>query len=130
MGGDPPVLRLDLEPTSEAPSLARAAITGFCENLECARPILSTLVLLVSEVVTNAVLHPNLSEPAGILFWARIAEHEIRVEVTDHGNGFTPQPRDPNRADGGYGLYLVSKVASRWGVDRGNGTTVWFEVAT
>jgi anti-sigma regulatory factor (Ser/Thr protein kinase) len=129
-GGNPAVLRLDLEPTPEAPSVARAAITGFCEHLESARPVLSTLVLLVSEVVTNAVVHPHLNGPAEIRFCARVANHGIRVEVTDRGNGFTPRPRDPSQDGGGYGLYLLSKVASRWGVDRGNGTTVWFEVAT
>jgi anti-sigma regulatory factor (Ser/Thr protein kinase) len=129
-GGNPAVLRLDLEPTPEAPSVARAAITGFCEHLESARPVLSTLVLLVSEVVTNAVVHPHLNGPAEIRFCARVANHGIRVEVTDRGNGFTPRPRDPSQDGGGYGLYLLSKVASRWGVDRGNETTVWFEVAT
>jgi anti-sigma regulatory factor (Ser/Thr protein kinase) len=128
--GDPSVLLLDLERTTEAPSLARAAITGFCENLESARPVLSTLVLLVSEVVTNAVVHPNLNESAEIRFCARVADHGIRVEVTDRGKGFRPRPRDPSRVRGGYGLYLLSEVASRWGVDRRSGTTVWFEVAT
>jgi anti-sigma regulatory factor (Ser/Thr protein kinase) len=129
-GGDPPVLRLDLEPNPEAPSLARAAITGFCENLTSAQPVLSTLVLLVSEVVTNAVIHPNLKEPAEIRFCARVADHGIRIEVTDRGSGFTPRARDPTQVGGGYGLYLLSKVASRWGVERRNGTMVWFEVAT
>ncbi len=129
-GGNLPVLRLDLEPTPEAPSLARAAITKFCENLESARPVLSTLVLLVSEVVTNAVIHPHLDEPAAIRICARVAGPGIRVEVADSGDGFTPRPRDPSQVGGGYGLYLVSKIASRWGVERRNGTTVWFEVAT
>lgn len=129
-GGNPSVLSLDLEPNPEAPFVARAAITGFCEHLESARPVLSTLVLLVSEVVTNAVVHPDLIEPAEIRFCARVANHRIRVEVTDCGSGFTPRPRDPGQAGGGYGLYLVSEAASSWGVDRENGTTVWFEMAT
>ncbi|MGH2867802.1 MAG: ATP-binding protein [Solirubrobacteraceae bacterium] len=128
--GDPRALSIDLEPTPEAPSLARAAITGFCENLELAEPILATLVLLVSEVVTNAVVHPDRDEAAEIRFRARVADRGIRVEVTDGGGGFTPRARDPAQVGGGYGLYLLSKVASRWGVERRNGTTVWFEVAT
>ena len=36
--------------------------------------------------------------------------------------------RDPMRTDGGYGLYLVEKVASRWGVDSTSPTKVWFEL--
>jgi hypothetical protein len=51
------------------------------------------------------------------------------VSVTDAGEGFVPSRRDPARVEGGYGLYLLEKAASRWGVDAGSPTTVWFELA-
>jgi anti-sigma regulatory factor (Ser/Thr protein kinase) len=122
-------LELELEQNREAPSLARAAIAGFSENRDIDAATLATLTLLVSEVVTNAVIHPDLEVPGAIRLSARIARGTIRVEVTDDGSGFTPQPRDPERTERGYGLYLLEKQASAWGVDRRSGHTVWFELA-
>jgi hypothetical protein len=52
----------------------------------------------------------------------------VRVEVIDSGSGFAPEPRDPARATGGFGLFLVDTQAARWGVDREGGTRVWFEL--
>jgi anti-sigma regulatory factor (Ser/Thr protein kinase) len=122
------VLNLDLEPNREAPSLARAAIAGFSEDREMGERTLATLTLLVSEVVTNAVIHPDVEPPADIQLRARIADGVIRVEVTDEGSGFEPTPRDPTRPDRGYGLYLLEQQAMRWGVEQRAGTTVWFEL--
>ena len=90
---------------------------------------LATLTLLVSEVVTNAVTHPDVEPPASIRLAARIASGRIRVEVTDEGSGCTPEPRDPSQPDRGYGLYLLEQQASAWGVERQSGNTVWFELS-
>jgi len=128
---DAQVLRISLERSPHAPALARAAITGFSDGRKIAPSRLATLTLLVSEVVTNAVIHSAAPPRSEILLCARLLEREaVRVEVTDHGEGFTPIPRDSSRPDGGYGLYLVEKEALRWGVDRQGGTRVWFELAT
>jgi anti-sigma regulatory factor (Ser/Thr protein kinase) len=122
------VLELDLEHSREAPSMARAAISAFSENRDLDAATLATLTLLVSEVVTNAVIHPDVEPPCGIRLAARITEGRIRVEVSDEGSGFTPQPRDPERSDRGYGLYLLEQQARAWGVELGSGNTVWFEL--
>jgi anti-sigma regulatory factor (Ser/Thr protein kinase) len=127
---DCPVLRLQFEGNDEAPSLARAAMLGFCEDRELSPSTIATLTLLISEIVTNAVIHPDVEPPGLIGLCIRINRERIRIEVSDEGTGFTPQPRDPDRLDGGYGLYLVDKAASRWGVERTPSTTVWFELAT
>jgi len=128
---DAPILRISLERSPHAPSLARAAITGFSEGRRIAPSRLATLALLVSEVVTNAVIHSGAPPRSEILLCARLLDKgAVRVEVTDHGAGFTPVPRDLTRPDGGYGLYLVDKEALRWGVDELGGTRVWFELAT
>ena len=122
------VLELELEHSREAPSMARAAISGFSENRDLDAATLATLTLLVSEVVTNAVIHPDVEPPCGIRLSARIADNRIRVEVTDEGAGFEPRPRDPARSDRGYGLYLLEQQATAWGVEQGSGNTVWFEL--
>ncbi len=83
-----------------------------------------TLRLLVSEVVTNAVRHGGSSRPVELhASW----NSEVRVEVCDHGEGFTPAPRRGALDEpGGFGLFLVGRLADRWGVETDDGTTVWF----
>lgn len=124
-------LRISLQQTPYAPALARAAITGFSDGSDMEPAGLATLLLLVSEVVTNAVVHSQAPSPNEIQLFARVTESgAMRVEVTDRGQGFVPAPRDPGQPGGGYGLYLVDREARSWGVDRQGGTRVWFEVAT
>jgi anti-sigma regulatory factor (Ser/Thr protein kinase) len=123
-------MRISLERDPQAPSLARAAVAGFTEEREIASTELATLTLLVSELVSNAVLHSDAPPTSAIVLCARLLdEGAIRVEVTDRGSGFIAIPRDPAQPKGGYGLQLVDKQATRWGVDREGGTRVWFEIA-
>jgi anti-sigma regulatory factor (Ser/Thr protein kinase) len=127
---DARALRISLEHTPNAPSLARAAIAGFSEGTDIAPTRRATLLLLVSEVVTNAVIHSGAPAHAEITLSARVTDSgAMRVEVIDAGDGFTPMARDPSRPGGGYGLYLVEREARTWGVDREGGTRVWFELA-
>jgi anti-anti-sigma factor len=93
---------------------------------------ISVAILLISELVTNAVIHPV---QAALSIGLRIiaAEDRLRAEVIDGGQGFDPahpEPRTPNR--GGRGLLLVDRLASRWGAgpytDDPEGFRVWFEL--
>ena len=122
-------LELDLERTAQAPALARAAINGFCEHRDVSANAVATLTLLVSEVVTNAVVHPHVEDSTKITVHARLERDSVHIEVRDAGARFTPRPRDPTRVEGGYGLYLVEKEATDWGLRSGPTTTVWFRVA-
>jgi anti-sigma regulatory factor (Ser/Thr protein kinase) len=83
--------------------------------------------LLTSEVVGNAVRHAGpLSPTSKIVFHARMSDDHVRVEVADHGPGFDPEIRHDTS---GFGLRLIDKLASRWGVERtARGCRVWFEV--
>jgi anti-sigma regulatory factor (Ser/Thr protein kinase) len=130
-GRSPRTLRveLELERNVQAPALARAEIADRCRELQLDGSLCQSLILLVSEVVSNAVRHSEAdpSEPIGMR--ATFGERTIRVTVVDAGRGFTPRPRDPERTSGGYGLYLLEKVSERWGVESRGGTTVWFELA-
>src|SRR3954447_26624264 len=86
-----------------------------------------TVSLLTSEIVGNAVRHAGPLNPSErIIFHARLSEELVRVEVADHGIGFDPEVRHDAP---GFGLRLVDKLASRWGVERtARGCRVWFEV--
>jgi anti-sigma regulatory factor (Ser/Thr protein kinase) len=120
-------LELELPRDVQAPAVARAAVSGLCHDPDFSPVQYDTLILLVSEVITNAVLHSQGPADAPILLTATVGENAARVAVTDAGHGFTPTPR-ATRAGTGYGLYLVDKAASRWGVDEVGGTSVWFEL--
>ncbi|RMI29559.1 ATP-binding protein [Streptomyces triticirhizae] len=96
-----------------------------------------TLVLLVSELVTNAVVHTG--RPAVLRLAVRRPEASraergcagvpVRLEVVD-GSGVAPMPRQATRCDtGGRGLELVEVLAARWGWQReGEGKRVWCEL--
>jgi anti-sigma regulatory factor (Ser/Thr protein kinase) len=129
--GDEPALKVVLEQNPQAPARARAAVEAFCEQHEMADAVLATVRLLVSEVVTNAVVHPAVDAAATVELFVRLEPSLIRVEVVDEGDGFVPAiaPRTSPPADSGYGLFLVEREAARWGVDRTTGNRVWFEVA-
>jgi anti-sigma regulatory factor (Ser/Thr protein kinase) len=125
-------LRIELHRDPQAPAAARAAVRTWCPALAGGPPRRETLLLLVSELVTNAVRHSRGPAEAPIRLTAGIAGEAVRVAVTDAGEGFTARARpqrDPDRMTvGGHGLYVVDQAASRWGVDRVGGTRVWFEV--
>ena len=116
---------LDLTLPGDARSVAEAR-TKVCDALgpELADGAVHTLRLLVSEVVTNAVRHGGNGQPVELhARW----NSEVRIEVCDRGEGFTPTPRAGALDEpGGFGLFLVGRLADRWGVETNDGTTVWF----
>ena len=87
------------------------------------------LRLLVSELVTNAVRHVPGELADTIHLEIERSDEHVRVEVVDRGEGFVPHPRaeDEDRASG-WGLNILAKVASRWGVENDGGARVWFEI--
>ena len=127
--GSPGSLSLELERNVGAPGVARVAVSEQLEAAGIDGDFKETVVLLVSEVVSNAVRHSEGPADATIALRATITAGGVRVAVTDPGAGFTPRPRDPHQPGAGYGLYLVERSASSWGVESDGGTTVWFELA-
>jgi anti-sigma regulatory factor (Ser/Thr protein kinase) len=88
--------------------------------------VLDTVELLVTEVVTNAVMHAR-SEARVVI---RLLDDAVRVEVTDTDDSFPARrvPRDDQ--PGGRGLDLVEKMSRSWGIDMLTvGKRTWFEVA-
>jgi anti-sigma regulatory factor (Ser/Thr protein kinase) len=93
-----------------------------------------TLLLLVSELVSNSVRHAGMAEAEEIHLRARAQTDRAYVEVCDAGHaGRTPTVREPELdalQPGGLGLQLVDAMADRWGVVRSERETcVWFELA-
>ena len=82
--------------------------------------------LLVSELVTNAVLHAR-TEFTLVL---RLIRGGVRVEVHDGSQAVPVVRHYEDEAMTGRGLALVDQLAARWGVEEsGAGKVVWFELA-
>ncbi|NJP49987.1 ATP-binding protein [Streptomyces sp. SBST2-5] len=86
------------------------------------------VLLVVSELVTNACLHAEGPDRLTLTCDNKV----IRLEVTDRGTG-QPAPRTPHRAGrpGGHGMFIVQRLCLDWGVVRTPGVagkTVWAEL--
>ena len=106
---------------------ARSRLAG--AGIGAGDPLAETLVLLVSELVTNAVVHTGRPAVLRLLLPARHAAAPLRIEVVD-ASGRPPRQRQADADDAhGRGLELVAGLASRWGWRRlGPGKSLWCEL--
>lgn len=87
--------------------------------------------LIVSELVTNSVIHAGVDSLAVLVLELTTLDDRLRIAVIDHGSHLKPRIR---RADagspGGFGLRLVDEMSSAWGVvhDTGGTTRVWCDL--
>jgi anti-sigma regulatory factor (Ser/Thr protein kinase) len=83
--------------------------------------------LLVTELIANSVKHAS-ADAVGLK--VVVAQAAVLVEVRDEGPGFEPADRteEQDKASG-WGLFLVDRLADRWGVaQEEEATRVWFEL--
>jgi anti-sigma regulatory factor (Ser/Thr protein kinase) len=102
----------------EAPSAVRDALRERGAHLP--KAVRDDLLLLLTEVVTNAVRHSGATPGDPIAIEMTEQPDGVRVEVTDPGNGFKRPDRlvpDLTRT-GGLGLVLVDRMSSAWGLLR------------
>ncbi|CAM5596381.1 ATP-binding protein [Streptomyces spiroverticillatus] len=134
---------------------ARSRLVG-C-GIEADEPVAETLVLLISELVTNAVVHTgcpavlrmllpgipgegaageagangngNGASDSGSVSGSAVSGGTVRVEVADV-SACPPKPRHAEGDDtNGRGLELVDGLADRWGWQaEGAGKRIWCEV--
>lgn len=114
----------------DAAAEARRAIANLRADLD--PPLMETLRLLVTELVTNSVRHTDCDS---LTLRVAIGKAAVLTEVVDQGPRFDAQAaleaeqvddRDPNT---GWGLFLVQRLARDWGVkDDGGSKRVWFEL--
>jgi hypothetical protein len=117
---------LELAADSDAPASSRAFVAALGPiGLD---GVTDTVVLLVSELVTNVVRHTPCDSLALLVL---VADDLVRVEVSDGDGTRFPhiaplRPTEP----GGLGLRLVDTLSSRWGVTATErGKCVWFDIA-
>ncbi|MEU0586153.1 ATP-binding protein [Streptomyces sp. NPDC006132] len=124
---------LELPPHRASVRAARDATRARLAAWQVPEDVCANAVLLVSELVTNAVLH-TLSER--ILCGVRLLPEEcFRLEVHDGdltGRGIPERCPGPDD-EGGRGLLLVREIADSWGITRSpltGGNAVWASLAT
>ena len=130
-------IRPDPTEVGRARRWARSRLAG--SGIGADEPLAETLILLVSELVTNAVVHtgcpavlrlslPDAADSADAADSDDSAA-TVRLEVADA----SARPPKPRHADGGEtngrGLALVDGLADRWGWNpEGAGKRIWCEV--
>ena len=110
----------DVRSAQAARSFVRNQIAG------CSESTVEAVVLVVSELVTNAVLHAR--SPVSVEV-RRCSRGGVHVEVSDSSSATPVRTPPSDTALSGRGVALVEAVSTRWGVrSRTSGKTVWFEV--
>ena len=113
-----------IAPRPEGPALARRIIAEEV-GPRVPAPVLDDLQLMVSELVTNGIVHGSTGGEDPVLLDLCV-NGDIRCRVLDRGECFgAPTPRE---GPGGWGLQVVEQLSDRWGLERSpHRTEVWFE---
>src|SRR5687768_10053939 len=110
----------------EAPGTARGLVRQ-AVGLELPAERVDALLLLVTEVVTNAVLHGSPEPDGKIGLRLERDERTVRIIAIDGGDHFSPELVEPGGA-AHFGLYIVDSLADRWGVSVDGEKAIWFEL--
>jgi anti-sigma regulatory factor (Ser/Thr protein kinase) len=114
----------------QAPGLARAVVAR-CLTGGVASSVLANAQLLVSELVTNSLLHSGAAEGDALAVRIHVWRDVCRIEVEDPGHAGVVALRPPDPVGGsGMGLNMVQTLSRRWGVVRASGgpTRVWAQL--
>jgi anti-sigma regulatory factor (Ser/Thr protein kinase) len=124
-------MELELPRDPHSPARARAEVRECLDGHEQSQ--VASVVLLTSELVTNAVVHPRGVGETPVGMRLMVYEDRVRVEVEDRGEGFERVAPVVPEAERGRGLFLVDQFSDRWGSGRvqtedGPRFRVWFEL--
>jgi anti-sigma regulatory factor (Ser/Thr protein kinase) len=123
-------LRLRLPARPEYLKLFRRALAG----MGLPDRTLENASLLTTELVTNSIRHAGLGPADHIDVTASLVGSVLRVIVRDSGTGglrggiVAGSIRPSPGGQSGWGLYLVDRLASRWGTSLGGSAGFWFEL--
>jgi anti-sigma regulatory factor (Ser/Thr protein kinase) len=114
-----------IEPQPEGPAQARRIIAEELAS-RLPGPVLNDVKLMVSELVTNGIVHGAADEQNPVML-DLIVNGYVHCRVLDHGPGFARRGQQ-EVPGGGWGLQVVEELSDRWGMQRSpQRTEVWFE---
>jgi anti-sigma regulatory factor (Ser/Thr protein kinase) len=127
--GKPSAWQAILPAAERSPGLARRVARDALTTWQLT-DLTDTAVLLISELVTNAVLHARTGG-SGLALHLEFHGTVLRIEVHD-ADLRVPEPRVPATLDqSGFGFVIVDALADRWGVRETTlGKAVWAELDT
>ena len=135
-GQIPVELRSTVPASPASIALVRSAIRGFVDGWRAEGWVppafdderACDLALVITELITNAVLHSGCSADDRLIIRVGLADGKIDGSVIDPGQGFSTAPGATTpRVDGGLGLFIVGRLVREWGVrDVAEGNEVWF----
>ena len=80
-------MKLEIPGRSQNESFARVAVAAFASQLDPTLEELSDIKTVVSEAVTNAIIHGYVNEIGKIIIKARLRENNLEIEIIDFGIG-------------------------------------------
>lgn len=124
--GGPEGFRLRIAGGPRAAGRARNELSRLRADLD--NPLLESVRLLVTELITNAVRHAGTD---AVELAVLVTRDRIRVEIYNPGTVFVAKQRQPGEeSESGWGLFLVDRLSDDWGVidDDAGYQRVWFEI--
>lgn len=140
LGADEPVLlgcvRLAARP--ESVGEARRITVGVLKQLWIGEELRHSAELIVSELVTNAVVHVVGDDDPHVLLVVMQSGRTLKLKVYDAGSNLVlgsrpghggPRPEPGSDAESGRGLVIVDALADRWGATSSAfGKCLWAEL--
>jgi anti-sigma regulatory factor (Ser/Thr protein kinase) len=119
-----------IEAQPEGPAQARRIIADEL-SARIPAPVLDDVKLMVSELVTNGIVHGSTQGQSAVTLDLLVNGH-IRCRVLDHGEGFARRAGRGGPGGweglGGWGLQVVEELSDSWGMQSSaERTEVWFE---
>jgi anti-sigma regulatory factor (Ser/Thr protein kinase) len=121
-------IAIDLAREPQSAREARKALEAFRDSLDEISFI--DMRLLVSELVGEAVREEGGDGPGSITVRAQIRDGNVWVEASEGADAYYVSSGRPNPGEKGWGIALVQRLSSRWGIRREKArvSTIWFEM--
>ena len=115
-------ITLSLDPVPASVAAARRAVDNLLAATQSSDEFCFSVQLVVSELMTNAIVHGSPSDPIDLNLSLHGGDVDIRIQNIGLAPGIKNLPRD--RSEGGRGLQIVASLTERWSIANGPTATI------